>query len=78
MLNHIPSPEINIPRPEINIPGPEIYTNEELVNSIKNINTIKKGYKEKYEKFYEKFCGIGHGTASEEVIDIVFGEDINV
>lgn len=60
------------------LPGPEIYTNEELVNSIKNINTIKKGYKEKYEKFYEKFCGIGHGTASEEVIDIVFGEDINV
>ena len=58
------------------LPGPEIYTNEELVDCIKNISSIEKEYEEIYNQFYDKFCGLGHGTASEEVIDIVFGEDI--
>jgi len=57
-----------------NLPGPELYTNDEVIKSIKNIDKIKLQYKEKYEKFYEKFCGIGHGDASEKVIKTVFGE----
>ena len=59
-----------------NLPGPELYTNDEVIESIKNIDKIKTQYKEKYNTFYEKFCGIGHGDASEKVINIVFG-DVN-
>lgn len=59
------------------LPGPKIVTNDELVDCIKNIDVIKKQYEEKYDLFYEKFCGLGHGTATKDVIDIVFGDDIN-
>lgn len=59
------------------LPGPRIFTNDELVECLKNIDEVKEHYKEKYDIFYEKFCGIGHGTATEDVINIVFGDDIN-
>ena len=65
--------------PEVkeNLPGPEIYTNEELIDSVKNIEEVKKEYADKYEAFYNKFCSLGHGDAAEEVIEIVFGGDGN-
>ena len=61
-----------------NLPGPEIYDNDELINCIKNINDVEIQYKDKYDAFYNKFCGIGHGTASEEVINAIFEEVNNV
>lgn len=57
-----------------NLPGPEIYDEDELIQCIKNITDVKKEYANKYDKFYKKFCGLGHGNASEEVINIIFGE----
>lgn len=57
-----------------NLPGPEIYTNDELIESIRNINLVKIRFRERYNKFYDKFCGIGHGDSSEEVINKIFGE----
>lgn len=57
-----------------NLPGPEIETNEELIECLKNIESTKEEYKGKYDSFYNKFCNLGHGTASEDVIDIVFSE----
>lgn len=56
------------------LPGPEIYSNDELVESIKNINKISKEYNEKYNIFYDKFCNLGHGTSSDDVVRIVFGD----
>ena len=55
-----------------NLPGPEIYTNQDLIDSIKNIDNISEEYKGKYEIFYEKFCNLGHGTSAKDVVDIVF------
>ena len=55
------------------LPGPEIYTNDELVESIKNIEQVKRDYADKYESFYNTYCEWGHGSASEDVINIVFG-----
>ena len=55
------------------LPGPEIYTNDELISSIKNIGQVQKDYSSKYESFYDKFCSLGHGDSTEEVIKIVFG-----
>lgn len=56
------------------LPGPEIETNEELIECLKNISGVEEKYKDEYEEFYNKFCNLGHGTASEDVIDIVFSE----
>lgn len=61
------------PQVKENLPGPELYTNEELIEAIKNINQIENEYNDKYEAFYNTFCKYGHGDTSEEVIRIVFG-----
>ncbi|WP_295593154.1 CDP-glycerol glycerophosphotransferase family protein [uncultured Methanobrevibacter sp.] len=55
------------------LPGPEIYNEDELIRCIRNITDVEKEYANQYNKFYKKFCGLGHGNASEEVINIIFG-----
>ena len=57
---------------QADLPGPQLNKAEDLVDSIKNIGKISDDYKEKYEAFYDKYCDIGHGTASEEIINAVF------
>ena len=57
-----------------NLPGPEIFDDDELVNCIKNIDDVEKQYAEKYEIFYDTYCKWGRGTATDDVINIVFGE----
>ena len=54
------------------LPGPEIYTNDELIENIRNIESVEKEYENKYNKFYDEFCGYGHGTAAEDVVNIIF------
>ena len=55
-------------------PGPQLTNVDELIDSIKNIGEISENYKEKYEIFYNKYCSIGQGSASEEVIKAVFDD----
>ena len=65
---------------EEELPGPLLYTSEEIIDSIKNIDKITKKYSERYEQFYEKFCGLEEGNASEKVARAVFqlgGENID-
>ncbi len=54
------------------LPGPEIASEEELAENIKNIDKISSEYKEKYDKFYDKYCNLGHGNSAKDVIDIIF------
>lgn len=54
------------------LPGPIIEDEENLLNSIKSINTIVNGYFKKYEVFYEKFCSLDDGNASKRLVDAVF------
>ncbi|MEE0939180.1 CDP-glycerol glycerophosphotransferase family protein [Methanobrevibacter sp.] len=56
------------------LPGPELFTNDELIEAIKNIETVSEEYHDKYEEFYNKFCSLGHGTASDDVINTIFSE----
>ena len=37
-------------------PGPLLKDNESLIDAIQNIETVNESYKDKYDKFYEKFC----------------------
>lgn len=57
---------------EEELPGPLVFTSEEVIASIKNIDGIKEKYSERYEQFYEKFCGLEEGNASEKVARAVF------
>lgn len=53
-------------------PGPLLYTSEEVVNAIINIEKITKEYDEKYMNFKEKYCALEDGKASERVVSLIF------
>lgn len=57
---------------ESEVPGPLLFTNEEVVEAIKNIEDIKEEFKEKYDGFYERFCSLEDGHAAENVAKRVF------
>ena len=54
------------------LPGPIIKDNDDLVSSIKNIDTIRNEYGEKYDEFYDRFCSLCKGQSGEEIIKKVF------
>jgi CDP-glycerol glycerophosphotransferase len=60
---------------ERDVPGPLLYTSEEVVDAIKDIDRITSTYKEKYDLFYEKFCSLEDGHASENIAKRVFELD---
>ena len=57
---------------EKEVPGPLVFTSEEVIDAINNIDSVAKRYKEKYEEFYNKFCGWEDGQASKKVVESVF------
>jgi CDP-glycerol glycerophosphotransferase len=57
---------------EEELPGPMLFDTEEVMDAIRNLPKIEEEYKEKYEAFYEKYCGWEDGTASDKVIRAVF------
>jgi CDP-glycerol glycerophosphotransferase len=57
---------------ETDMPGPLIKDNDYLIECIENIDAVEKEYKERYDKFYEKFCSLCKGHSSEEIIKRVF------
>lgn len=54
------------------VPGPLLYTTEEVVDAIKNIDQISEQYKERYAEFYERFCSVDDGNASKRTVERVF------
>ena len=58
---------------EEELPGPMLFTTEEIIDSVRNLDQIQKKYKEKYNIFYDKYCGWEDGNASQRVVDTVFG-----
>ena len=59
---------------EEELPGPMLFTTEEIVDSIKRLPEVVDRYKEKYDVFYEKYCGWEDGNASKKVVEAVFGK----
>lgn len=57
---------------ETEVPGPLLYTTEEIIDAVRNIDVITEQYKDKYAQFYERFCGLEDGHASENVCKEVF------
>jgi len=57
---------------EKEVPGPLLFTTEEVVESIKNIDLIEREYRSRYEEFYDRFCGWEDGQAAKKVVESVF------
>lgn len=49
------------------VPGPLLYTSEQVVQAIEDIDEITEEYKERYDQFYDRFCCYDDGHASEHV-----------
>ncbi len=57
---------------ETELPGPLVYTTQEVVERIKNIDAFNEEFSNRYEQFYQRFCSWEDGNASKRVVDIVF------
>lgn len=53
-------------------PGPLIKTNDDLIESIKNIANVQEEYSEKYQAFYNRFCTFEKGIASKIIVEKFF------
>ncbi|MCR5332210.1 MAG: CDP-glycerol:glycerophosphate glycerophosphotransferase [Lachnospiraceae bacterium] len=58
---------------EEELPGPLLYTTQEVIDAVRNIEKIKADYAAKYEVFYDRYCGWEDGHAAENVAKKVFG-----
>lgn len=54
------------------VPGPLLYTTQEVVDAIKNIDKVNEEYADTYAKFYDRFCSIDDGNASKRTVERVF------
>lgn len=54
------------------VPGPLLYTTEEVVEAIQNIDKISEQYADRYEVFYDRFCSVDDGNASKRAVERVF------
>ena len=59
---------------EKDVPGPLLFTDEEVIHAIKNIEQVNKQYAQRYEAFYQRFCSLDDGRATERIVNCVFGE----
>lgn len=57
---------------ETELPGPLVYTSEEVIDKIKNIDVLNKDYHHRYEQFYKRFCLWEDGNAARRVVEEVF------
>jgi CDP-glycerol glycerophosphotransferase len=55
------------------VPGPLLYTTDEVVDAIRNIDSINMQYHDRYEEFYERFCSIDDGNASKRIVEKIWG-----
>ncbi|WP_424867327.1 bifunctional glycosyltransferase/CDP-glycerol:glycerophosphate glycerophosphotransferase [Streptomyces sp. SAI-229] len=63
---------------ESSAPGPLLYTSEELVTAIRDIDRIQELYAERYRWFQREFCDLDDGYAAARLADrmLVAGGDL--
>lgn len=54
------------------VPGPLLFSTEEVIDNIKNIDNVVDDFGEKYDEFYERFCSIDDGRATERIVKRVW------
>ena len=59
---------------ESTVPGPLLYTTEEVIAAIRDIDAVQARFADRYDAFYERFCGWEDGHASEHIAqDVIIG-----
>lgn len=53
-------------------PGPLVEDTESIIKHIQNIDNLSTQYKEKYNMFYEKYCSLEDGDATNKIVDKFF------
>ena len=56
------------------VPGPLLFTTEEVIDAILDIDNIKVEWHDEYEEFYERFCSIDDGNASKRIVEKIWGK----
>jgi len=59
---------------EKELPGPLLYTSDEVIDAIENIDDVQEQYKEKYDVFSERFCAWDDGRSAQKTVEHVFGK----
>ncbi len=54
------------------MPGPLLYTTEEVVDAVRNLQQIRQDYQERYRSFCETYCDWEDGNASQRIVESVF------
>lgn len=57
---------------EKEVPGPLLFTTQEVIDAVKNIDQIASDYSQRYFEFYYRFCEWEDGHAAEKVVKSVF------
>ena len=57
---------------EEELPGPLLFTTDEIIDAIQNIDDVSIDYSSKYDLFYDKCCGWEDGHAKENIVKAVF------
>jgi CDP-glycerol glycerophosphotransferase len=57
---------------EEELPGPLLFTTEEIITAVQNIDQLQLEYQEKQDAFYHKYCAWEDGQASKRVAEAVF------
>lgn len=60
---------------ETELPGPLLYNEQEVFDALLHIDDIINEYGARYNEFYNRFCCIDDGHATERVVNAVFGQD---
>lgn len=60
------------------VPGPLLKETNQVIDYIENIDSQSVIYDEKYEQFFNRFCSLDDGTASERVVSKLFGSTTTI
>lgn len=53
-------------------PGPLMKDTNDIIKNLSNIENVKLDYQEKYNDFYEKYCSLEDGKATDRIVDQIF------
>lgn len=59
---------------EKELPGPLLFTTDEVIDSILNIDAVTAKYAERYDEFYERFCGWEDGHGAEKCAKMILSK----
>ena len=52
-----------------------VYSTKEVIDQIKHLDEMNQKYAQRYEVFYDKFCSIDDGNASQRAVEAVLNKE---